>query len=419
MSTNRRVLCAIVVFGLALRVAATWVWFERLDEDIDGYRGIAQMLVNGQGYANGATGEPTAFRPPLVPLMFAAVMALGGGNVGIAILQIAMGTMTVLLAGLIATRLLSRGAWLPPLIVAVDPLLLSYTPRVMTEVASAFTLASLLYALVREKDRGSFWVSGVCFGLAALCRPTVWAFLPLACGLVGLMVLRRRLQFGRLFKPAASFLIATAVVVAPWMVRNILVLNAPVFATTHGGYTLLLSNNPEFYNKVARVDWKVLWDSRPWQSELDADRKQAKVTGEREIDRWMYTRAVSNIRADPQGCAMSSLTKLMRLWSVIPLGESPRAAVKRSVGAFYAFVFAGAIVGWFRRLEVDQRFAFTIAWIMVLAFTGVHLLYWSNARMRAPLGVAIALLSALGWVRQTAAPKNTRLPDGPDDRGKV
>lgn len=406
MSTDRRLLLAIVLLGLVLRVVVTWVWFDRLDEDVDGYRGIAQMLVDGRGYANGVTGEPTAFRPPLLPLLLASILALGGGNVGIAILQIFLGTATVFLAGRIAERVLSRGTWLAPLIVAVDPLLLSYTPRVMTEVAAAFALACLLYLLLREWKSGRLLMSGLCFGLAALCRPTVWAFLPIAGAFLCIAVFRQRVRVGEVVKPTISFVIAAIIVVTPWTIRNTSAVDAPVFATTHGGYTLLLSNNPEFYNKVARVDWKTIWDSTPWQTDVETDRVEAGISGERATDQWLYARAITNIQSDPGGCALSCLTKAKRLWSVVPLNESPQAFVKWGVGGFYLLVFAGALAACFRDLSGDRRFVFLAAWVMILAFTGVHLFYWSNARMRAPLGVGIALLSAFGWIRQVAAPEN-------------
>ena len=39
-------------------------------------------------------------------------------------------------------------------------------------------------------------------------------------------------------------------VLAPWAVRNALVLGEPVWTTTHGGYTLALANNEVYYRDV-------------------------------------------------------------------------------------------------------------------------------------------------------------------------
>lgn len=398
MNSNRA-LWGIVLLAFALRVAASWQWFDRLEDDVDNYRSIAQMLVDGRGYSNQFTGEPTAFRPPLLPLVLAGLLSVGAGNAAIAAMQILLGTGTALLTGLISNRVLPSWKWLPPFMVAIDPLSLAYTPQVMTEVLSGFTLSLLLVAVVRESNQRALWLSGLTFGLAALCRPTVWAFLPLVALVGAGSLLRRQLSFGATAIRAATFLAGAAIIVGPWMARNMMVLNAPVFATTHGGYTLLLSNNPQFYNKVARVSWRTVWDSETWQDSLQRDLKTAGVTGERAVDRWMYNRATLNIKTDPMGCVLSSVAKFRRLWSPVPLAEAPGKIVKWSVGGFYVLVFAGMIGSVFCRLDSNDRLAFAASWIMILAFTSVHLFYWANTRMRAPLIAPMALLSALGWQR--------------------
>jgi hypothetical protein len=38
VNRDRRLLWIIVAIALILRIAASWVWQDRLDEDIDGYR---------------------------------------------------------------------------------------------------------------------------------------------------------------------------------------------------------------------------------------------------------------------------------------------------------------------------------------------------------------------------------------------
>jgi len=394
-----RTLWVIVLLGLALRIGVSCIWFDRLNDDVDNYRGIAEMLADGRGYSDEFTRKPTAFRPPLLPLLLAGILVSGGSNVAIATMQILLGTGTVLLTGILARQVLNQLKWLPPLIVALDPLSLAYTPQVMTEVLSAFTLSLLLIVAVREWDQNKLWLTGLTFGLAALCRPTVWAFLPLACLIGALVCLRKRESLREATVRSATFTVGAAVLLGPWLARNLLVLDAPVFATTHGGYTLLLGNNPEFYNKVARVSWKTIWDSEPWQESLRSDLQSAGVRGERASDRWMYSRAISNIRADPAGCGLSCLTRVRRLWSFVPAAGTPSAILKWGVWGFYFLVLLGLAGSAFCRLESDNRLVFAASWIMILAFTGVHLFYWANTRMRAPLIAPIAILSAMGWMQ--------------------
>ena len=418
MNQDRRSLWVIVALALILRIAASWVWRDRLDEDVDGYRGIATMVADGKGYADPTHGTPTAFRPPLFPLLLASVFKLAGGNTAIAAVQIGLGTLTVLLTGLLADRLNLRAAWLAPLIVALDPLQLAYTPRVMTEVASAFTMALLLWTTARAQVQGWRLVAvstcGLAFGVAALCRPTVWALLPVVGLWLGFAVRRDR---GRLFaiaKRTATFAVCTGAVVAPWLVRNTTAIHAPVFTTTHGGYTLLLSNNPEFYSDIVPARWGTVWDSLPWQQRLRKDLVASGIglQDERAKDRWLYARAFQNIRENPRGFIGSCWLKLRRFWNLAPLAETQSAVVTWSLRTFYLLVFVGLLLAVRHRGMTQSQVAqvvFGLAWCMLLAFTAVHMFYWTNTRMRAPLVTAIALLSARGWVgsRDEPSDKNT------------
>jgi hypothetical protein len=62
---------------------------------------------------------------------------------------------------------------------------------------------------------------------------------------------------------------------------------------------------------------------------------------------------------------------------------------------FYLAMFGGCLVGvWSLRGGSFDRVKPLL--ILITAFACVHLLYWSNVRMRAPLMPALAVLFALG-----------------------
>ena len=400
MNRERAILLVVVLFAMTVRIAAFMVWPDLPKQDTDGYLGIAQNLVDGNGYANGATGKATAFRPPLFPLLIALCSYV---PFGFRILQVVAGTISVWLTGIIATRLRLRLPWLPAAMVACDPILIAYTPRAMTEVVSALTLAMLLWVLVpttRKPTRLRAFVVGCVFGVAVLCRPTVLALVPFA-GVVFLISMR---EFDRkdVFRWGVCAGVGFGVLVVPWTLRNMMNLKSPVFATTHGGYTLLLGNNPEFYDTVARGSWKTVWDSLPWQATLREELVSSDVNMEDEVavDGWMYQRAKSNIRADPSGFGSACLVRLRRFWNFAPLVEQQSAIVMWGMRIFYAFVFAGLVATVFRQWHLETRWFFLVAVSMLLAFTLVHLFYWSNTRMRAPLTVPIAILSVRGWLGQ-------------------
>lgn len=437
-----------------LRAAAAWHWRDELHTDRDGYRGIARRLIAGDGYSS-AAGEPTAYRPPLYPLLLAGL--LWGGDAAIAVAQVLLGVGTVWGTYRLGRRLVpERAALAAAGLVAVDPLLLRYTPQLMTETLFAFLCTFLLDRITshppvsgrrtegggqRTEDGGqraedgrrignpqspipnqnpsprhrvipsanrtirNAAVTGALFGLCALCRPTIWAWgIPVAS--VGLCwILRNRGRADGVRRAWGTAVVAALLVVSPWVVRNAVVFGRPIVMTTHGGYTLLLGNNPVFYREVVDQPWGTVWagESRErWQQSLDRAMRDAEPPPETEIerDRFLFRRAVDNIRSRPATFAASCGLRVRRLWNVVPLsaagGDLP-AAVRWSVGGFYALLFLAALCGLLRLRKPEWRRWWPLV-LLVLSFTAVHALYWSNARMRSPLVPAIALLAVRGAV---------------------
>lgn len=398
LGSEKRKLLSVTLIAVAVRVAAFFVWPNLPAEDTDGYLGLAANLLDGRGFVDGTTGRPTAFRPPLYPMLLALANIL---PFGFQLLQIGAGAVTVWLTGIIADRLRLRCAWFPAAIVALDPTLIAYTPRAMTEVVSAMTVAGLLWTLGPTTQSPSWsraFAVGCAFGLAALCRPTILAMGPFA---MAILVFQLRDSDRReIVQRTVCSGLGVLTFLLPWTVRNAMDLGSPIFATTHGGYTLLLGNNPEFYNKVARGSWTTIWDSRPWQAELREDFEASGVDPGNEVaeDGWMYQRAKNNIRADTSGFFAACIVRARRFWNLAPLVEQQSKLIMWGMRGFYAAVFLGLIMCIFRPPADGTRWYWMVMASMVLAFTLVHLFYWSNTRMRAPLSVSIALLSAHGWL---------------------
>jgi hypothetical protein len=95
---------------------------------------------------------------------------------------------------------------------------------------------------------------------------------------------------------------------------------------------------------------------------------------------------------------------LRRFWGVAPVeGSGPQPSwLRMGVAGFYLSQFAAAALG----LLVVAR-SWSVRWIppllMVGAFMGVHLIYWTNTRMRAPIEPVIAVLAAVGACRAWSA----------------
>jgi len=117
-------------------------------------------------------------------------------------------------------------------------------------------------------------------------------------------------------------------------------------------------------------------------------------------DRWMRGQALAHIAADPRSFVRACWLRVRRFWGLMPIeGASDQAAwVRYGTGTFYTLTFLGAIAGVIH--IVRQRSARWIpSLLMIAGFMSVHLFYWTNIRMRAPLVPILAVLAALGWCR--------------------
>lgn len=439
--------------ALAIRLGALFVWHDHLNEDRDAYVGIAKQLAAGNGFSDASGQRPTAFRPPLYPLFLSAVYRCGGGPITIGILQALLGTVTVWLVLQTAAQVTAKStsnlaAILSGLFVAVDPLLLLYTTFVMTEVVMATLLALLFYYYVhipghgfridvesdrnagdssnpsqrRSPSRRQSVVLGLLFGACALCRPSIWPFGLLA--ITWWCVANFRSKNSRNWSHAVLVVVGVAVLIVPWTIRNAQQIGKPVFATTHGGYTLHLANNRVFYKDVVQKPWGTTWSRErldEWNADSAAKMKAAQVSpgDEPAIDRWHRQQAVTFIRSNPVGFLRGCVLKFLRFWSPIPntntnttvSSAGPSRSVVWAVGSFYVFVLIGLLLCVIRGRQNRWAIGFGL---LLISFSIVHSVFWSNARMRAPLVPAIAVLSACGWCdfkNRMRRPASPRLPD--------
>jgi hypothetical protein len=209
------------------------------------------------------------------------------------------------------------------------------------------------------------------------------------------------------WKGSALFVVGAAVVLSPWVVRNYVRFGRPIVSTTHGGYNLLLGNNPFFYEYLRSGAWGTAWFSgeldRQWLAEIPAS--------ETDADRKAYDEAWKNIRAEPGMFAYACLVRVARLFSPFPHQTEPHEGrltrmLRYAAAAWYLaelpLALAGVVAVGLAWRAAPAR-AGTSPWapwlwagLLVLTFTGVHALYWTDLRMRAPLMPAMALAAASG-----------------------
>lgn len=224
--------------GLALRIwtaQATVLDGAIRSDGLDYVSCVANLQVHGvyasdHGVLRNADAPapaPDARRPPGYPLFLAPMFArqdLAGFVHRVAVAQALLGALVVWLAGLLARRALGDGAGLlVAALVALSPHLAVYTPYLLTETLYSLAVVGLAWAgaaSLLARSQASGWLlaglSGALLGLACLVRPTLdqmaWALV-----IIVLVVPACRRHAARL----ALFVLAFALVMAPWWIRNL------------------------------------------------------------------------------------------------------------------------------------------------------------------------------------------------------
>lgn len=422
----------LIGLALALRVLVMLAGPEQLTLDRDLYLGIAIELRAGHGYCTPGSDppRPTAFRPPLCPLL---LWLSGGGPLGIAALHLALASLMVVTTGIAARRMSgNHPLWvLAPAIVAVDPLLLLYSRQPMTETLCACLSAVLLGRVACRDLTASTWTGvcgeGVLWGLCLLARPTygavmaIWLLLEVIRG-------RQEVQHGgtevrcesrergwSTFRHLALVLTFMLLTISPWAIRNFQVFGRLIVSTTHGGYTLWLANNPVYYREVVEGGAPA-WDGGSlarWQAETDQNLDQREILGEVDRDRALSQQAQAFIRENPVRFMRACLFRARTFWGITPsrtAGEGQNLPMLWAVGGFYLALWVGGIaslVRFVRTRSLLRSPGFSMALSLTLGFFLVHLVYWTDVRMRAPIMPAIAVLVAAGWRTNERSSKPT------------
>ena len=387
--SNRLALAAILAGAVAARLALMFHGLGTLD-DPDRYLVLARSLAEGRGFS--ADGKPTAFRPPLYPILLTPLAKLGRPALpwGVGGLHLALGVGTVLLVhgtggrwGLSEARRLIASA-----IVAFDPVLVMHSRSVMTETLAAFLVALTLAAVSLAGTSGAI-LGGIGFGLASLCRPSLLpaAILATLAGLVagpgGWKARATR---------AGLLALATIATLAPWAWRNARVFGEPVWTTTHGGYTLALANNPAYYADVLDGPPGAVWSGENQAAWFDSVARRTAGLPEPEADRLLRSEAIGMLVDRPGDFLRASMARLGRFWGLAPSAAVYPGWLRLASGAWTAPLWLALALG--LRDRRARSWPGIVAASFLLALTLVHLAYWTDLRMRAPLVPAIALIAA-------------------------
>lgn len=399
-------LVAILLLGLGLRGAEAWDGRAPV-YDAQGYAAIAANLERGEGFTLGPTAtQPASNYSPGLPLLAGGLYALTGGihERSARLVLALLGSLSVLFAYLIGRRLSGALAGLiGAAAVAIYPALLEYQGMLMSEPLAATLLSGAVLAILwaaGPADSVRWLVPGLLLGALALTRPEYLAISVLIAAVV--FVREGRDGWRECLLQALILLLGLVVVVAPWTIRNAVVLDRFVPVSTGGGQVLFAGTYLPSGGDPERVGAEVL-ERHPGLSRqlppnarleqilaaLAAQRYPAMET-DAALARMGRERLWDDISEQPLSYAGFVAAKVGRIWS-----HGPREVMREPgwQGLHWALVAFGLLgLG---LLAAQRRWEALLISVVLISVTATGVLLVASPRR---VLVTIPLVAALAGV---------------------
>jgi len=318
-----------------------------------------------------------------------------------------LGTLSVVLVGLIARRIWSpRVAFAAMVIAAVaPPLVIMSTTLISEAVFVPLVLGAVAAALQTGRSAHPLrWTifTGVLLGLAELTRTNAAVLIPVLAYAVWRAGPGVRPP-GRAWLRPAVLVAAAVLTVAPWTLRNWLVMHSFIPVSTEIGYTLAGT-----YDLASRAEqhWPAVWK----EAEHGDSSEYSPIVFNASIHRWgevklgneLLAAAERDIRHDPAYMLKVVAWNAIRMFHLGELDFSvdnlrdtdiPRAPAIMEIGGFYVLgvlALGGLLTAAVRRAPLWLWF------VPVLLLS--TLLVTSFIRFRAAIDPFLVLLAALGVV---------------------
>lgn len=419
-----RWLSVIAVGALVVRVGAVltdWRKNQRVGiTDEFFYHAGANLLAEGRGLINpflwafgqhwefGAISEPTALHPPLFTLVLSGASLLGiDTTLGHRLVNVLLGVALVAAIGLLARELASPRVGLgAAAVAAVYPHLWINDTAIMPEsLYSLLVVLALLvgYRLWREPSLRLAVCLGVLVALAALTRSEgilLFPFVALPFVLLAQGADRRaKLRLG------GAIAIVGAVLLAPWLVRNLTTFDEPTFMATGSGHVLAIANCDRTYGG----ELVGYWDQR-------CSIAASPLSEESVVDAAARRQGLEYIRSHKADAVLVAAVRVGRVWDVFrPLQNVELNATferrglwpsRLALSAYFLLLIPASYGLWALR---RRRIPISPIVGLFVALTVTSAVSIGITRYRAPADAVLPVLAAIGvdaWLgrRRSAAP---------------
>jgi len=413
-----RWLSGVAVAGLAVRLA--YVVVARRHAPLWGdayyYQHQADLLLRGHGfivpldYLKFHRVTTAADHPPLFTLTLAGLDLVGLRS--FAAHRVAMafiGTGTIVVVGLAGRRVGGeRVGLIAAGIAAVDPSFWVNDGLVESEtvvlLAAAVTVL-LCYRLWSRPGRAAAAGLGVACGAAALARAEMILLVPLVAVPLAAWAagsLRRAAELSAIVVGAAG------VVIAPWVVRNLLAFEHPVYLSDGLDVTLTVANCPPTYHGDYLGYWRI---------ECATDHPPPPGGDESVQGIWYRRLAFDYMRAHPARVPLVMAVRVGRVWGLYrPLQQARLDLIEgrelwvSDLALAWLYPVAGLSVAGALILRRRRVPVLPLAGLAVVVSVATAITY-GNTRYRAAAEAGMAVLAA---VAVDAAVGSWRRPEAPE-----
>jgi 4-amino-4-deoxy-L-arabinose transferase-like glycosyltransferase len=375
----RKTLMLLAVGAVAVRLAylAAFARDYTPRRDADHYRAIASAFSNGDGISATfpfAYVHPTAFRPPLYPVLLGVFYWVTSAQVGVGqLLNVALGSTVVVLAAMLGAQIAGYRAGLAAgIAVGVSPPLLANDVVLLSEPLGLALLLVMILLLVRGRPA---W-AGLACGLLVLTRPSAQLFV---------VVLAAWLVWRAGWRAAARFGAASIVVVAPWVVRNWVLVGAPTIVTSNG-FNLVSAYSDEALASKGFAD--AVFDDR-------FTRINFTHRNEVELDNAYREHALDDVRDRPTIPLLVVRHNIARYFDLRPgVNENAERSDGHNItvrNVTLPLVYLVTVVGVVGLVRARRRRGAELLLLESAYFTVVSLAVIAGPRLRAPLDLAAAI----------------------------
>jgi 4-amino-4-deoxy-L-arabinose transferase-like glycosyltransferase len=357
------------------------------------YGVTSNELSQGQFFRTPFGVTPTAAHPPLTSLLVGGTSFIVGRHAGSTVQRLTiavLGALVVLCVGLLGRTV--AGPWVGLTaagLAAVYPNMWIPSGIVMSETPSMLFMALILVAVTRVLRSPTVFntvLLGAACGAEVLVRAELILFVPgllvPAVLLAGQTSLRRR--FGLL----AVGIVTSAVVVAPWVGRNMATFEDATYLSTGNGLALLGANCPQTYAGPSLGSWSLACAASVTGSDESAQSARAQHAAIQYAERHAGRIPV---------VVMARIGRVWDLYEPIQMADvdvnegRPVPASLAGLGFYYALLPLGAAgIVILRRRRISQWFLLVPAAVVTL----VSALVYGLVRFRSPFEVCLVVLAA-------------------------